>query len=72
VSRSNVLLDNRTARVFKRSETVVSYLRERGVMEFAVDAAEYDPSALTSRKPLVKAVVSLSAFPKAQVGIRHL
>src|ERR1700692_4229942 len=31
-------------RMFKRLETVVAYLREIGISQFDVDAADYDPS----------------------------
>jgi hypothetical protein len=37
-------------RVFKRFETIVSYLREMGIVQFDVDAAQYDPSAALSDK----------------------
>jgi len=37
-------------RVFKRFETIVSYLREMGIVQFDVDAARYDPSAALSDK----------------------
>jgi hypothetical protein len=37
-------------RVFKRFETIVSYLREMGIVQFDVDAAQYDPNAPLSAK----------------------
>lgn len=37
-------------RVFKRFETIVSYLREMGIVRFDVDAAQYDPAAPLSGK----------------------
>jgi len=37
-------------RVFKRFETIVSYLRELGIVQFDVDAAQYDPSAPLSAR----------------------
>jgi hypothetical protein len=37
-------------RVFKRFETIVSYLREMGIVQFDVDAAQYDPAAPLSAK----------------------
>jgi hypothetical protein len=37
-------------RVFKRFETIVSYLREMGIVQFDVDAAQYDPSAPLSAR----------------------
>jgi len=35
-------------RVFKRFETIVSYLREMGIVHFDVDATQYDPDAPVS------------------------
>ncbi len=37
-------------RVFKRFETIVSYLREMGIVQFDVDAAQYDPEAPLSAR----------------------
>lgn len=37
-------------RVFKRFETIVSYLREMGIVQFDVDAAQYDPAAPLSAR----------------------
>ena len=35
---------SKQVRTFKRLETVVAYLREIGISQFDVDAAQYDPS----------------------------
>jgi hypothetical protein len=37
-------------RVFKRFETIVSYLRGMGIVQFDVDAAQYDPDAPLSAR----------------------
>jgi hypothetical protein len=37
-------------RVFKRFEAIVSYLGEMGIVQFDVDATQYDPSAPLSAK----------------------
>lgn len=42
-------------RVFKRFETIVSYLREIGIVQFDVDAAQYDPAAPLSAGSQTKA-----------------
>ena len=40
---------SRKARVFKRMETLVSYLRDVGISNFNVDSASYSPETATSR-----------------------
>ena len=43
---------SREVRLFKRFETLVSYLKELGLAKFDVDAAAYDPTTLsTQRRP---------------------
>ena len=37
-------------RVFKRFEAIVSYLREMGIVQFDVDATQYDPNAPLSAR----------------------
>lgn len=41
---------SREARVFRRMETLVSYLKDIGIARFEVDSADYDPDT-ASRKP---------------------
>jgi hypothetical protein len=42
-------------RVFRRFETIVSYLRNMGIVQFDVDAAQYDPAAPLSAGSQTKA-----------------
>jgi hypothetical protein len=43
---------SRQVRLFRKFETLVSYLKEIGIARFDVDAANYDPEAVsTTRRP---------------------
>lgn len=43
---------SRQVRLFRKFETLVSYLKEIGIAHFDVDAANYDPATLkTARRP---------------------
>ncbi len=57
---------SREVRIFRRFETLVSYLKSVGIARFEVDAVDYDPAALktTSRRP-DRAVAMKSAHEAA-------
>lgn len=50
VERPLITKNNQDIRLFKRLETLVSYLRGIGIVKFDVDAVDYDSSAVTSTK----------------------
>lgn len=56
---------SRQARVFRKLETLVSYLKGGGIPHFDVDAVNYDPSGITSLKRLDRAVAMKDAHAAA-------
>lgn len=50
VERPLVAERSQDVRLFKRFETLVSYLRKIGIVKFDVDAVDYDSSAASSTK----------------------
>lgn len=52
VERALAAQRSRQVRLFRKFETLVSYLKELGIARFEVDAAGYDPDSLkTTRRP---------------------